>query len=75
MFWKINQGPGFGRRLIMSGKTPLDGRFMGLDVVDLIFDLNLPGFHSFKYGDDFIEFFVRRSRSASRSGDLVRRVG
>ena len=44
-------------------KTPLDGRFMGLDVVDLFFNLNLPGFHSFKYGDDFIEFFVRSHNS------------
>jgi len=46
------------------GKTPLDGRFMGLDVVDLFFNLNLPGFQSFlpgfqsfKYGDHFIEYF------------------
>jgi len=31
---------------------------MGLDFVDLFFNHNLPGFHSFKYGDDFIEFFV-----------------
>ena len=40
------------------GKTPLDARLMGLDVVDLFFNLNLPGVHPFKYGDDFIEFFV-----------------
>jgi hypothetical protein len=31
---------------------------MGLDFVDLFFNHNLPGFHSLKYGDDFIEFFV-----------------
>ena len=40
------------------GKTPLDGRFMGLDIVDLFFNHNLPGFQSFKYGDYFIQFFV-----------------
>ena len=43
---------------------------MGLDVVDLFFNLNLPGFQSFlpgfqsfKYGDHFIEFFVRSHNS------------
>ena len=38
---------------------------MGLDFVDLFFNLNLPGFHSFKYGDDFIEFFVGSHNSFS----------
>ena len=46
------------KSIVDRGKSPLDGRFMGLDFVDLFFNHNLPGFHSFKYGDDFIEFFV-----------------
>jgi hypothetical protein len=57
---------GWGLAGVDRGKTPLDGRFMGLDVVDLFFNLNLPGFQSFlpgfqsfKCGDDFIEFLVR----------------
>ena len=43
---------------IDCAKTPGDGRLMELDFVDPFFKFNLPGFHSFKYGDDFIEFFV-----------------
>ena len=40
---------------------------MGLDFFDPFFKPNLPGFHSFKYGDDFIEFFV----GSHNSFDLV----
>jgi hypothetical protein len=40
---------------------------MGLDIVDLFFNCNLPGFHSFKYGDDFIEFFVGSHNGFSTS--------
>lgn len=61
---------GWGLAGVDRGKTPLDGRFMGLDVVDLFFNLNLPGFQSFlpgfqslKHGDHFIEFFIRSHNS------------
>jgi hypothetical protein len=56
---KVSLRDWLGGRLLAGvdrGKTPF--RLMGLDFFDPFFKPNLPGFHSFKYGDDFIEFFV-----------------
>jgi hypothetical protein len=39
----------------VCAKTPGDARLMGLDVVDLFFNFNLPGFPS--HGEGIFAFF------------------
>jgi hypothetical protein len=56
-----------GRFLAGIGCAIAPSLLMGLDIVDLFFNCNLPGFHSFKYGNDFIEFFVGSHNGFSTS--------